>query len=537
MKLGITSFGALALSLLGASGAQAAGATTQGFALDTFNPSERGSEWFALDSLDFRGQVRPSFGVIGDFAYQPLVIYDSSGAARSNVVSSQVYPHVGAAMVLFNRVRFGVDAPIAFGSSGDGGSVNGANLSGPSGAAFGDLRLAFDVKMFGEYGGPVTAAIGAQLFVPTGSPSQYTGDGKVRFYPHLLFAGDIGSFVYGADGALQVHAASGSYAGSTMGSTFGFGASAGVRLAKKRLVIGPELYGSTQLGKEMSTGAQATSVESVAGFHYTAGWVRFGMGAGPGLTRGLGTPKFRGLASFEVAAPLEEKPLPVAEPSDRDGDGIVDADDACPDEPGRRSDDLAVNGCPDKDGDGIVDKLDACVDVKGVGSDDPKKNGCPADMDRDGDGVLDAVDACPDEPGAANDDPKKNGCPKAAVVGGKIQISDQVKFKTGSAELLPGKESEDVLAAVATVLKDHPEIQRVRVEGHTDDRGLPADNKVLSAARAASVVKWLVEHGVDRSRLSSQGYGQEEPIDTNETEEGRHNNRRVEFHILKGDQP
>src|SRR6185369_2896372 len=172
----------------------------------------------------------------------------------------------------------------------------------------------------------------------------------------------------------------------------------------------------------------------------------------------------------------------------------------------------------------------ACPNEPGLKTDDPKTNGCP-DTDRDKDGIPNATDACPDEPGPADPDPKRNGCPKAFIQNNEIKITDQVKFKTGSAEILPGKDSEEVLQAVVKVLKTHPEVKRVRIEGHTDSRGTAALNRKLSGDRAASVVNWLVGHGVERDRLTSQGFGPDHPIDTNRTEEGRRNNRRVEFHI------
>jgi outer membrane protein OmpA-like peptidoglycan-associated protein len=104
-----------------------------------------------------------------------------------------------------------------------------------------------------------------------------------------------------------------------------------------------------------------------------------------------------------------------------------------------------------------------------------------------------------------------------------------VKFKTGSAEIL--RESDPILIAVAQILKDHPELQKIRIEGHTDNRGGAAMNKDLSNRRAASVVAWLTKYGIDKKRMTSKGFGLEKPIDTNETDEGRQNNRRVEFHI------
>jgi outer membrane protein OmpA-like peptidoglycan-associated protein len=215
-------------------------------------------------------------------------------------------------------------------------------------------------------------------------------------------------------------------------------------------------------------------------------------------------------------------------PPDRDGDGITDDKDACPDTPGVASDDPKKNGCPpDRDNDGIVDSEDACPDVAGVRDPDPKKNGCPAD--RDGDGIPDNVDACPDAPGPADPDPKKNGCPLARIENGEVKILQQVKFKTNSAEIL--RESDPIMIAVATILKEHPELKKVRIEGHTDNKGPAAYNKNLSQKRAESVMKWLTTYGIEKKRLTAKGWGMEKPIDTNDTDEGRQNNRRVEFHI------
>ena len=123
------------------------------------------------------------------------------------------------------------------------------------------------------------------------------------------------------------------------------------------------------------------------------------------------------------------------------------------------------------------------------------------------------------------------------VQDGQIKILDQVKFKTGSAEILPGKDSEEVLQAVLKVLADHPDIAGLRVEGHTDNKGAAAMNRKLSQDRAASVVKWLTKKGVAASRLKAQGFGPDHAIADNATEDGRRINRRVEFHIESGKAP
>ncbi|MFI5301171.1 MAG: OmpA family protein, partial [Polyangiales bacterium] len=233
----------------------------------------------------------------------------------------------------------------------------------------------------------------------------------------------------------------------------------------------------------------------------------------------------------DVAGVKSDDPKKNGCPSDRDNDGIPDDKDACPDVAGVASTDASKNGCPpDRDGDGIADAVDACPDVKGVKSDDPKKNGCPSD--RDGDGIIDDEDACPDNAGPKDPDPKKNGCPLVRVEKGQVRITEQIKFKTGSAEIL--KESMPIVEAVAKVLKEVPEIKKLRVEGHTDNKGNAGANKDLSRCRAAAVMTALIKLGVEKTRLDSVGLGQEKPIDDNGTEAGRTNNRRVEFHIVEG---
>jgi outer membrane protein OmpA-like peptidoglycan-associated protein len=205
--------------------------------------------------------------------------------------------------------------------------------------------------------------------------------------------------------------------------------------------------------------------------------------------------------------------------------------DACPDVPGRPSSDPKKNGCPpDRDGDGVPDDKDACPDDAGVPANDPATNGCPPD--RDGDGIPDKEDACPDAPGPAATDPKRNGCPLARIEDGQIHIIEQVRFRVGSAEVL--RDSDPTLLAVATTLRGHPEITKVRVEGHTDNNGSAEANQRLSQKRAEAVVQWLTSYGLEKRRFEAIGLGFARPIDSNATDEGRQNNRRVVFHIVSG---
>jgi OOP family OmpA-OmpF porin len=121
--------------------------------------------------------------------------------------------------------------------------------------------------------------------------------------------------------------------------------------------------------------------------------------------------------------------------------------------------------------------------------------------------------------------------PKTEVTTEQIKLREKVEFETDSAKLLPS--SHPVLDEVVEVMKAHPEIEHVRVGGHTDSTSTPEHNLKLSDDRAASVKQYLVEHGIASERLSSKGYGQTRPIADNGTEEGRAQNRRVEIHIMR----
>lgn len=114
-----------------------------------------------------------------------------------------------------------------------------------------------------------------------------------------------------------------------------------------------------------------------------------------------------------------------------------------------------------------------------------------------------------------------------------MRVLQQVHFATGSATILP--DSFPMLMEIAQLLKANPTIKKMRVEGHTDSHGGADFNLDLSKRRAASVRTWLVEHGIDTDRLESEGYGLTRPLQTNDTDEGRAANRRVEFKITDED--
>lgn len=152
--------------------------------------------------------------------------------------------------------------------------------------------------------------------------------------------------------------------------------------------------------------------------------------------------------------------------------------------------------------------------------------------DSDGDGVPDRLDNCPQQKGPA----ANHGCPASdkqvvALHDDRIEILDKVYFTPGTTRIQP--RSTRLLNQVANVLKNHPELLKLEVEGHTDDRGSAAMNTRLSLARARAVVRALMRRGVSPTRLVAKGAGPSRPVADNATSQGREKNRRVEFRVVE----
>ncbi len=262
-----------------------------------------------------------------------------------------------------------------------------------------------------------------------------------------------------------------------------------------------------------------------------------------------GTSHFQALLGLSLTLGRKKAEARPVTAQDRDGDGFLDSDDACPSIAG-----LAPDGCPDRDSDGdsILDSVDACPAVPGVAP-----TGCPPE-DRDRDGILDGDDQCPDEPGVAPDgcplrDSDDDGildpddqCPKEPETRNGFQDADgcpdelpqEVKTHTGvirgiffefNSDTI-GKRSLPVLDAAVKVLREYEQI-RIQIVGHTDDVGKREYNLELSRARAESVRTYLIEQGLAPERITTRGAGPDEPLADNTTRRGRAENRRIEFKV------
>ena len=208
-------------------------------------------------------------------------------------------------------------------------------------------------------------------------------------------------------------------------------------------------------------------------------------------------------------------------PLDTDKDGVVDYLDKCPNTPANVQ--VDANGCPvDTDGDGVADYLDACPNTPKEAYSTIDTKGCPKDTD--GDKVLDYLDKCPTTVGL----PSNYGCPELQKEVRSLfkQAMQGIQFETGKDIIKPT--SYPILDAIAKVMLDNPTYQ-LTINGYTDNVGDDASNQVLSEKRAASVKKYLTNKGIAAERMTSNGFGETNPIADNKTTKGRALNRRVEF--------
>jgi outer membrane protein OmpA-like peptidoglycan-associated protein len=144
------------------------------------------------------------------------------------------------------------------------------------------------------------------------------------------------------------------------------------------------------------------------------------------------------------------------------------------------------------------------------------------------------VDRCPNEAETLNGTNDEDGCPDGQQLveqrADRIVLLQQIQFATNRARIR-GRISDQILAAVASILQRNQQYRRVRIEGHTDNAGNVANNQRLSQQRAEAVRDALVRLGVAAERLTARGFGPDQPVGDNATPEGRALNRRVEFII------
>jgi OmpA-OmpF porin, OOP family len=420
------------------------------------------------------------------------------------VIPDRVAAHLLGAYTL-GRVELGAGLPLALWQRDGLGLLRDQGLTGTlvdrvAATALGDLRLLGKLRLFDESSFPVSVAAALEARLPTGDGKAFFSDGWGAT-PSLLLSRKLGALRL--DGSAGYHLRGpGQFLQLVAHDALAFGAAASYdlpalgRLREWRAIL--DLAVQVPRGVEPSQERYRAPASLRAGVRARLWRSLWGdLGAGTGLAApgngGYGRESFRLFAGVRWQ---HLAPPPGAAPArpDRDGDGVPDDEDRCPDVPGPRE----MEGCPD----------------------------------RDGDGVPDIDDKCPDQPGPAQND----GCPVGEteplveIETTRLSLKDMIHFDTAKDTIKP--ESDRIVAEIAAILKSRPDLKRVRVEGHTDIVGSRPYNLDLSQRRAASVVRALVARGVAASRLEAAGFGFDRPVASNATALGRAKNRRVEFTIV-----
>jgi OmpA-OmpF porin, OOP family len=505
--------------------------------LERFQPSVPGDPWIGLPGSEVDGAFRVSTGFLLDYANDPLVLATNDGADTvRSVVGHQVTMRGQIAMALWERLLLHVDLPATVFASGDPAAqaTDSEVFAEPESASLQDLRVGARVQLLESAGWAPAASLGFHLFAPTGDDGSYASTGEVRGTPYLVLGATWGPVSWSTFVSRSfAPSPSRSEEGGLLGSELSFGG--GVSGRVERFRFGAETVVAASVGSEPLVETRPVHAEVLATCRADLGPLTFSLGGGPGLTRAPGTPRFRVLAgvtaTFDIVARDADEATgtsaPVAPPPSPSPPRPSMGDEDPLEVLGRMAaEQRAREAAQDSDGDTVPDGPDACPTRAGP----PSRAGCPDD--RDADGLFDDEDACLDRAGPRSSDPAKSGCPGSVrVEEGRLALLAPVLFETGSAKLRP--ESLPLLEEIAEVLRSDRTILRVAVDGHTDSRGLPRKNLELSRARAVAVVRWLNEHGVDPLRTEARGFGARAPLTTNNTDEGRLANRRVEIVILE----
>lgn len=552
-KRGLIAVLAAFLFLPGLIGTQTTFGANQGFQINRYEPTAPGELSIMVSHPWYSNTRNFSAGFTLNYAHNPLVfltknpmtgLYEKSDI----IIANQLTGHINLA-VAFWKINLGLSVPLTLFESGN----SGYGVSPIQSVAVGDPRFSLLFQVYKDpQNSPFSISLGADLWIPlrrfTDQLPQQSSEQEFRVMPKIILAGTAvnrhilwsatAGYLWRPD---SIVGNQGTIDGRSAGPELQIGGSIKYVDYKKRFAIGPEVMLRTTAMADRIFKADHTSLEVLlAGFYNVGGWVTLKAAAGMGVLTGPGTPDARVVFGIDVARMPKEVVETRVAPIDSDKDGIIDTIDKCPmeaqgDHPDPRSD---FWGCPEKDTDkdGIYDSVDLCINEPQGDHPDPKRLGCP-DKDSDNDGIYDSVDACPHEAGVPSTDPKMNGCPEQLISAedGEIKILKPVLFDTNKSTIK--EESFPVLESIANYLKGNPNVTKLRIEGHTDSDASASYNKKLSKNRVDAVKTWLIKKGVTADTLDTQGFGEECPIASNSTSEGKLKNRRVVFVVVNPPTP
>lgn len=417
----------------------AAWAQNSGFQIGRYEPTPAGEWSFMVDHPWFSGTRYFAGGFTLDYGHNPFVLgrrnSDGSFSQISPIISTQMFGHFDFAGSFLDRITLALTLPVMMAERGQAT----AGVTPSDGGSIGDPRFGAMFRIWGQPdASPVSVSAGAAIWFPlrrfTDSLPPQESDQSVRFSPKVVLGGLFSRFRWAFTFAFLYRAEAVLGPSTPVGSELQFGFAGSYADLARRFAIGPEILLSSIVTTGNAFRRDATSLEMLLGAHYNLlGLVQFGAAVGMGVLRSPGTPDVRMLLRVAYAPMALKKESTV---HDRDRDGIVDAQDACPDERGVRTDDPKTSGCAppdDQDSDGVVDALDVCPRIPRGDTPDAKRPGCPS-ADRDGDGIPDPADKCPDAAFGDSPDPDHVGCPIDDQDGDGVSDRDDVCPQTPKGE-------------------------------------------------------------------------------------------------------
>ena len=507
-----------------------------------------------VEGADTADHLQPYGSLFIDHFSNPLVLSHGDGE-RQPIVDQRTNAQLFVGVGVWDRFQFELGMPVMLLNRGEylGQSIDGA---GP-----GDLESRAKATILSSHDDVVGLGASLDLTLPTGHSDRYAGSTTATATPQLIadsrFETPAGNLLVAANVGTRLRATE-TVHNREIGPEMTYGVGGELEVLPGQLSVGADLFGGLGLGEfgRESNPLElllSTRLEVMDGLSVTAG-------GGGGLVGGVGSPAWRGLLGVTYSPTGRIGGERADETAVSDDIGQVRAQE-CPPEPagfeGPYDDEgCAITpdnfdgcegldddwegavdewGCPmlDSDGDGFLVWDDECplepIEFIGVDNDD----GCP-NYDISGDGIPNVDDHCPYQDGLERYD----GCPppeeeeQVERRGDEIEIDERLHFETDKAIILPA--SYDLLEEVALVMREHSDILVVEIAGHTDQRGDADYNRMLSEERAKAVREFLIERGnIHPARLNAEGYGSDEPVIEDDSDEAHAENRRVEFRILE----
>jgi outer membrane protein OmpA-like peptidoglycan-associated protein len=429
--------------------------------------------FLTLDSAHVLAHKQFALSLVSNYQNRPFSLYTvESGEARErtiDVVRHQAVSELTGAVGLGDWFQLGVAVPLTWAVSGDDfdartGMPTGERLSANG---IGDLRLEGKIK--GVTFGPADEfllSFAPGVTLPTGDASRFLGDKSVTGRMRAIAEFRLDDFRAAAMTGILLRRASESFA-AQVGSQLMYAVAVDYRVHRDVGLIG-ELFGRSGLKEFTQRYVDANPVELDAGMRVALPQsMMLTVGGGIGLVKGIGSPRFRavlglawspdfrdrdgdGVYDHEDRCPDEPEDLDGYKDGDgcpdvdNDGDGVLDGQDRCPNEAEDIDQFQDEDGCPepDNDNDGIADINDPCPNAAEDGRGKRPKDGCPSSSeDADGDGIMDARDKCPDEPEDRDGFEDYDGCPEPDNDGDNIP--DQFDGCPNEAEDADGFEDAD----------------------------------------------------------------------------------------------